>query len=76
MQSIILKQFGTPKQAIEALNNAHTTFRAYYKRGAKMELAYGETGTLTERIFYVSAWYEGQAGELEWFTNYFNVLAK
>ena len=54
MQSIILKQFASPKQAVESLNSAHTTFRAYFKRGAKMELAYGETGTLAEPTYYVA----------------------
>ena len=71
MTSIILKQFDSPREAIEKINDAHEEFRAVFKKGAKTELAYSECGHYKTPTYHVSLWYTGNKEEFEWFKNYF-----
>jgi hypothetical protein len=75
MQSIPLKQYTSPLESINSINDAHTEFKRVYKKGAKISLAYSERGSLKLPEYWVAVWTEGDTSqeELTWFRNYFSV---
>ena len=74
MQSIPLKQYKSSIDAINSIEEAHLAFKKAFKRNAKIELAFSQTGHPKEPIYGVSAWLRDEVDEFNWFKNYYTNL--
>lgn len=74
LQSIPLKQYKSPLEAINSINTAHAVYKKAFGRNAKLELAFSQTGHPKEPIYRVAAWLRDEADEFTWFKEYYAAL--